>query len=648
MLRGIANVVLLGLLFGSLCWAGGQTEPVPAAEPSAAMAATKYQEAPMLSALVRAGKLPPVDERLPAEPLVVEPLEEIGQYGGTWSRATRAKSSWAFWGYVIKQNEIRYTPDFQTIVPHIFQDYEVADGNRTFTFHLREGLRWSDGAVSSADDFEFWWNDLVLNDDYTPVKPQDFMLAKELATFTRVDDHTIQLGFSQPNTLFLDRLARPRVFSVVQPSHYGKQFHPSYLEKADLDALLKDGGYDTWVDLMQTKLLFFGNPELPQLIAWVPLDDNTGAIQRFERNPYFWKVDTANNQLPYIDRVETVFTPDTQTTLLKAMAGDIDMQYREMGGADDFSLLMQNAEKGDYRIINTATAMHNTHTHVFNYTHPDPVIRELFLDKRFRVALSIAINREELNNLLHKGLNEIQAAASVTPGDVSYDERVTKLYTQYDPDRANELLDEMGLEWDQDRKFRLRPDGKPLRFTNIYFTGAYPPKKAEATELIKGYWEAIGVESIPKGIERAAWVQRIQGGEYEIANEAWGSGGLAYNPIFAGLWSWDIGWMPAGPWALWYGTNGASGEEPPPELKPVMDRFHEIYNEVVTLESAAERSVLIQEAIELINESVLAIGVLSRSSVAIFFVVKNNFRNVPDHPSDDVTYYHPSSFFFKQ
>ena len=416
MLRGVANVVLLGLLVGSLCWAGGQTEPVPAAEPSAAMAATKYQEAPMLSALVRAGKLPPVDERLPAEPLVVEPLEEIGQYGGTWRRATRAKSSWAFWGYVIKQNEIRYTPDFRTIVPHIFQDYEVADGNRTFTFHLREGLRWSDGAVSSADDFEFWWNDLVLNDDYTPVKPQDFMLAKELATFTRVDDHTIQLSFSQPNALFLDRLARPRIFNFVQPSHYGKQFHPSYLEQADLDALLKEGGYDTWIDLMRTKLLFFGNPELPQLIAWVPLDDNTGAIQRFERNPYFWKVDTANNQLPYIDRVETVFTPDTQTTLLKAMAGDIDMQYREMGGADDFSLLMQNAEKADYRIINTATAMHNTHTHVFNYTHPDPVMRELFLDKRFRVALSIAINREELNNLLHKGLNEIQAAASVTPG----------------------------------------------------------------------------------------------------------------------------------------------------------------------------------------------------------------------------------------
>ncbi|TET07574.1 ABC transporter substrate-binding protein [Candidatus Aerophobetes bacterium] len=613
----------------------------------------EFHEAPELRAKVAAGELPSVEKRLPEDPLVVKPLEEIGQYGGTWRRVARASHAWVLWYYIIHENEIHYSADLTHIVPSLVKDFKASEDSKSFIFYLRKGLKWSDGNPVTADDYVFWWDHIILDDDLSPTKPKYFLMAGELAEFKKIDDYTIEWSFSQPNSMFLDILAGPRRYSGTGsgkgywclPEHHLRQFHPEYTPMDTIEKQMKEEGFDTWIDFFSSKMETLENLELPHLNAWGNLDYNTGAMQRFVRNPYYWKVDTKGNQLPYIDKIQVTFVADAEAVMLKAVAGDIDFQYRDLTSSEKYTTLMKNREKGDYRVVLAKTNESNKYPIFFNLSSTDPVLRKLFLDIKFRMALSLAIDRQEINNTLEKGLCEVRQMAFLPPGEAAYDERTATLYTEYTPEKANELLDEIGLGWDKNHEYRLRSDGEELKLTNVLCHTGF----AVAMEMIKNDWKKIGVKMVIKTLERSVWQQLIlnQPDKYDLTTWWFSVGGLAYPPINSQVWPGGGGnWFVAPQWDLWLETEGKAGEKP--EL-PVVDRLQEIYVEGIQTTSAERRSELVKEGYRIFNENLLAIGILDRGIASIYYVVKNSLRNVPETLAcDDTTFFQPSSFFFKE
>jgi peptide/nickel transport system substrate-binding protein len=601
-------------------------------------------EAPDLAAMVKAGTLPPVAERLPEDPFVVDVIDGIGKYGGTWRRAIRAASAWAFWGYVIKENEIRYDMNITEIVPVLWKDYSVSADKKTFTFYLREGLKWSDGDPLDADDYAFWWDHMISNDEYAPAKPNWLKAGGELATFKVIDRYTIQFSWKTPYGVFLDTLAQPRFDGgMTVPSHYLKQFHPAFAAKADIDKMMKDGGFNTWMDLFGNRNTKHLNPERPGVEAWIPLDDNTGAVMRFERNPYYWKVDPAGNQLPYIDRIEQQLLQDAESCLLKALAGEIDFQYREITGLDNYPLFQDVKDKVGIRTVVAFTMHSNIHTNFLNYTIDDPVKRQLFSDLRFRQALSLAIDREQINTLLHKGLSP-PAQLAPPAGDPAREEDVAKYYTEFDLAKANALLDEIGLKWDANKRFRLGPDGKPLQFVKIFYT-SWPSSQAEAQDLIKQTWAKIGIDVINKPIERSLWTEQMRTNDYEMSAYATNTGGGAYLPTSSdGVFPIDIAWYPEPDWGNWFATNGAAGTEPPADVKRSMD----LYKEYVTTASPDRMTAIEKEAFRLYSTNLWAIGVGDRPAIEVYYVANVKLKNLPqENVIDDVTFFHPAQWYYE-
>lgn len=612
--------------------------------------AQSYKEAPELAAQVRAGKLPSVEKRLPSDPLVVTPLDRVGQYGGTWRMAFRAASAWSHWSYVIKETEIRYATDLRTLVPNILKGFDASPDNKVFTFHLRHGLKWSDGDPYDADDYAFWWNDMILNKELTPSMPSEYAANGKLARFEKIDQYTVRFSFDVPNGLFLQRLAQPRFMggpsisgggtyggSIAKPSHYLKQFHPSHASKDAIDAAVKAGKFNTWVDMFTAKINVIVNPAVPVLNAWRNLDTNTGSVIRFERNPYYWKVDTAGNQLPYIDKQEMYLYADGQACLLKALAGEVDFQYREIASLTNYPTLSKGADKGGYRIIQTETLNMNVLTNFLNRTTTDPVKNKLYNDLRFRQALSYAIDREEINNLIYSGL---ASPTQVAPPEsaASWERETAEMYTQFDIAKANKLLDEVGMKWDSRHEWRLGPDGKPISFNKIFYQGP------EGQELIKTTWKQIGINVNNKTVDRTLWESTVEGNDWDMASYGTDTGGGAYLPLASsGVFPQSKGWRPNSQWGIWFGTSGTGGIEPPAEVK----KLRALYDEYGTTATPARMVAIEKEAFRTYVTNLMCIGVVSRTKYDVYFIANKKMKNTPSKQIDDVSFYHPSSFFYE-
>jgi len=604
--------------------------------------AMEYKEAPMLRVKVAAGELPPVEERLPEEPLVVEPVEKIGQYGGAWRMVHLGTSDIMQLVYRLTEGLVRYSYDFTKILPNIAKSWKWSKDTKSITFFLRKGIKWSDGDPFTADDFMFWYEDIILNDELTPVKPGWFSIGGELIKMEKIDDYTIKLNFVEPYTMILDVLAGYNI--CYAPKHYLKQFHPKYTPMDEIKKKMKKEGFDRWIDLFGSKYEHFNNPGCPQIDAWIPINEVDKPIQVLVRNPYYWKVDPQGNQLPYIDKIERTLVSSAETIVLKAIAGDIDCQWRRLVGVENYSLLMQNREKGNFHIVLCVPIGMNLGLTFLNYSHKDPVLKELFLDKRFRIALSISINRDEINQLFFKGLGD-PAQPTPPPGTPWYEEEVAKMYTKYDPTRANKLLDEIGLKWDKNHEYRLRPDGKRLKFVNTVVIWPGTPY-ADIFEQVKRYWKKIGIEMVVKPVEVSLWVTRVRGCNFDIAGwNAWmGFGGKP--PATPGMYvfpTFEQYWGPE--WCRWILTNGKSGEEPPAEIK----RLAEIRKEILSETSAKKQIALTKEAIRIHAENLWMIGGVREPLEHRLMVVKNNFRNVPDpFPAYSCNTYWSSQFFIEK
>lgn len=605
----------------------------------AGQAAQKYHEAPMLAQLVQEGKLPPVDQRLPENPAVVQPVEEIGQYGGTWHRVFKGPSDYHAWGRLTYDPIVRFSPDGKSIQPNIAQSWEWSDGGKTLTLHLRKGMKWSDGYPFTADDILFWWNDIALNKNIYPSPPKDWVVGGKPMKVVKVDDYTVKLEFAKPYSLALSMLAIfkglewPVAFEragFFAPAHYLKQFLPKYNPNITGYKEFENKAYDL-------------NPERPVVSPWHVVEWTPGVRLVAERNPYYWKVDPAGNQLPYIDRIVLNVVQEDQTMVLKAASGEIDMQFRHMS-ITNIGVFLKNRESGNYRVLMWKSATGANPCIFLNFNDKDPVLKKLIWNKDFRIALSLGIDRDTINKVVFFNLG-VPRQATLIPESPYFVPGTDKEYAKYDPDQANKLLDSIGLDKKNADGIRLRPDGKPLTLVADISLPSWPGF-VDAMELVQANWRKIGVNLVLNTIDRSLFKTRDTNGEEDIST--WQMDGCNAPTVY------PVWWIPvrgesyfAPQYGKWYATGGAAGEKPEGDFAKVID----LYEQVKTATDPAKQVQLMQEIVKLHVDDLWTIGTVGELPVPV--IVKNYFRNVPAKATDDWVYMspgyqHPEQFFIEK
>ncbi len=441
---------------------------------------------------MKSGQLPAVAQRLPAEPMVVVPYEDCGKYGGTLRGLSRALESGTSEILTWRQvNLVRLADDLRTIVPNVAKSWTWSDDRKQITFVLRKGHKWSDGKPFTTDDVMFYFDDIIMNKDLHPNVPAPWAQGGKPVVAEKIDDVTFRLTFAAPFPGFLHFLATGgSFFEVWAPKHYYVPYHIKYNAKADEDA--KAANAETWVKRFKQLWDKWKDAETinpaavrrPTLESHI-LEVETNTQRRiFIANPYYFKVDSAGNQLPYIDRHQERFL-EKEVGLLAVLNGEIDQKAQGLG-LENYAILKENEAKGFYRLTMPPGAAGDPIS--FNITHTDPVLRQIFADVRWRQAMSLALNRSEMNETLWFGLGKPQQALPLGVPFVTDADRAYMI--EYDPKKANALLDEMGLKRGSNN-MRLRPDGKPLTLLWEYTTQFASPGYVQ---LVQGYWRALGVE----------------------------------------------------------------------------------------------------------------------------------------------------------
>lgn len=615
--------VMLLLLAGAICFLGSipalaQGEPMQYStleEYTEATGATitKFGEAPELRILVAAGELPPVEERLPEDFSVVVPLDDVGTYGGG------LRLAYTGWGGVFARPVgsplVTMTPDLSKYIPHVLKSYEISDDGMTYTFNLRKGLKWSDGAPMTADDILFYQEDYFGNKELRAVYPATYTRNEVPVEVKKIDDYTVQFIWVQPATDFLFYLG-DGAFTPM-PKHYLKNFHASYTGKDELDKLVAAEGLEDWTQLftLKRKRGYLHNPDMPVLTAWKLTDASTDTRKVYERNPYFWKVDTAGNQLPYIDKVTMDLAGTAEMVVLKVVTGELDWEIEHARGPD-YTLLMESREQGDYRVLRWSSPSVQP-TLRPNITVNDPVLRELFNEPRFKYALSLALNREEVNELIAQGQGAVTQAAT-QKGLLYYDEEWENWYIEHDVERANALLDEIGLTpWDDQQEYRLRSDGDRLTITcDVSAESTYD---IDVLELVTTYWKDIGIELFIKSSERSLHYNRLDTNQHEMAiNHA----DPMQIPYIARPYQWTT-W--ATDYAKWYYTRGESGEKPP--VGGDIERLWELYD-AYNIATPEQMDAIALEMQDIHKKNMYSIGLIG--SLPRLGIAKNDLGNVPD------------------
>lgn len=546
--------------------------PATQAPPAEAPAAPgKYQEAPMLAELVQAGKLPPVEERLPDNPFVVGPgviiLEKDlpdwtpGRYGGT-VRAAHAVANWAPDIFMASIENFFMAPGIgiEGIRPNILESYKVENDNKDFTFTLRKGLKWSDGVPVTTEDIRFTYEDVMLNEKLTPVFPAKWRAAGksdgEPMKLEIIDDFTFKISFTESyGGLLRDMTIKGwnAYTDLLKPKHYLMKFHPKYTPEEELKPLMEEMKLtDEWWNLFNAKDCInweLTNPMcvgFPALWAWISVKAPDGVLA-FERNPYYFKVDTEGKQLPYVDKIISAQVQDVEMVNVKVLAGEVDL-LRESTALVKLPLYKENEEKAGIKV--TLMDMHVDPTALyFNLTYSDTVWMQVVNDARFRRAVSHAINRQDIIDTVYYQF-------------ASFPETVP---SEYNVDEANRLLDEIGLDKRDAEGFRLGPDGNPFLIPLEH--AAHAPDIEPAAQIIVENLNAVGLKTTLKKIDSQLWGQRSAANDL-LATMIW-----SVQPMWHdNTWTDYVPTNQWGPlWARWYNTRGKEGQEPPDGVRKLYD-----------------------------------------------------------------------------
>ncbi|WP_225769111.1 ABC transporter substrate-binding protein [Inquilinus sp. Marseille-Q2685] len=608
-------------------------------------------EAPGLAQLVKDGKLPPLAERLPANPLVVQPLTRVGTYGGTLHRGLRGSSDHnGILRVVGNQGLVRWDLGFTKALPNLAESWEVNPDGTEFVFHLRRGTKWSDGHPFTADDIVFSIEDCAKNSELYGSVPSQLTIAGKPVVVSKIDDATVKFTFAAPYATYLETLATPLgQHPTLFAKHYASQFHPKYNDK--VGDLVKQANLQNWTDLFRARNgdieipQRWSNPEKPTLDPWVVAEPYVGGATRvvMKRNPYFWQVDTEGNQLPYIDELYFGISQDVESLLLDAISGKLDIQERHVNLLQNKPTLSQNREKGGYRLIELEPSAAQQCQIYLNICHKDPKLKAFFGRKEVRQALSLGIDRQEIIELVYFGQSEPYQTGP-RPSHPWYHEKLARQFTEFDADKAGAMLDQAGYDKKDADGFRQHPDGSKIFFAIDVIPTLYADL-VDVLELVKRHWAAIGIDIKVNTIERALYYTRGDSNDHDA--QVWpGPGGLdpMFDPrdFFA---QHPQGSRYAIPWTLWYVSNGKQGEEPPESQKQRM----KLFDEARSTADLDKRGAIMKQLFDLTAEAFETVGICL--AVNSFGVVKTNLVNAPEKEPDSWTWPNPGpampqQFFF--
>ena len=642
-MKQIMALTLCLLLVSTAAFAGGAQEATESTTTQTTTVSTgTHNEAPILAERVASGDLPAVDERLPESPLVIEPFEQVGTYGGIVRNAHRGPSDSTGYYRMVREPLVNYDPMLRQVNPNLAESWTVSPDGKVITFNLRRGLKWSDGEPFTTEDVLFWWEVMNTAELY-PAVPSAYVKGGEPVSITAPDDYTIVFTWPVPQAAFINWIAAGRDENYM-PKHYLSQFHINYVDEAKLVEMAEAEGLNTWRELFELKA---GTPNnfravgRPTMDAWFVTTGHDAPILVSERNPYYFKVDTAGNQLPYVDYLHRILTEDVEVMKLQLMAGELDYITRNLWTTySDLPLYTANADRGDYRIIRTAGGTPGAFNIMFNVTYDeDEAVAELMRNIEFKQALSLAIDRDEINDVRFNGLGRNGHGHFHFEHD-GYVEEVDQAFVDYDPARANAMLDSVGMSARDADGYRLRPDGE--EFTLIIDGSTHHPHHAEGGELIKSYFEAVGVRTVVSVIDRGLWESKREGNGHmatfaDLADPLipLEQTGHIVSYVFAPLWD------------LWFNTNGEQGEEPSADAKRIM----EIYNVLAPATGDdAQRAAYVSEIAEIWGRNFWTIGTVGVPFNLSF--AKNDLRNVPlegahSHPANPAVY-RPYQWYWQQ
>ncbi len=590
--------------------------------------------------------LPPLADRLPSEPLVVAPYDAIGKYGGTLDVLSNAtESGTSDFMSVRHVNLVRFSDDLQTIVPNVAKGWEWNDDFTQLTFFLREGHKWSDGSPFTAEDVEFWYENLQMDPNVIESPKSYALVGGEPMSVDVIDATTVRFNLPAPKPGLLAQFAT-HYAQGFQPKHFLGQFHPDVDPNADANAqaLGFENGYaaiaayygsSDWMDTPTPMLSFpdrvagFPAAATPTLESHILVSESTEG-RHLVANPYFFQVDTAGNQLPYISEQDEIFVGETEVRILKLVNAEVDYKSQSLQ-LDSVPLLLDGQEKGNYTVdLKPEIAMA---TFAFNVTSADEAKREVFGNLKFRQAMSVAINRDEINEVAYFGLGKPQQYVSFSPTPSFVSEELEQWYAQYDPALANSLLDEIGFVDQDGDGMRDLPNGEKL-ILNLQFTTQGISSKL--VELVAQNWKDVGVDTTVKEVTTDEYRSAQSSNQLDVTMFAKSQPlpvilGTAemFIPPFDNYFNLRTAML----WGEYVESGGSAGIEPPAWVNQMRD---DIYAFQSAIPGSDESNALGAKVVEAMTKNLLFIGTVK--AVAPIYH-NNDLKNFTEFKTQSYAYY---------
>lgn len=609
----------------------------------------KLIDSPYFSAQVAAGKLPPIEQRLPDVPRIITVAgegREPGRHGGTLrmlmgdQRDIRMMTVYGYSRLVGYDDQLEIAPD-------IIDGFDVKDG-RVFTLRLRAGHRWSDGSPFTSEDFRYWWEDVANNKRLSPGGPPQALLAEgEPPVFEVLSPTEIRYSWQRPNPTFLPSLADAQPTYIYMPSGYLRQFHENYADKAKLGASVKSSRVKDWGSLHERMSRMYRpeNPELPTLDPWRNVTPLPAEQFIFQRNAYFHRIDQNGRQLPYID--EAQMTIGTSSLIpAKTAAGESDLQARYIR-FDNYTFLKDATKRMNIDVKLWKRGEGAWFALMPNLNAIDPVWRDLNRDVRYRRALSVAINRKDINKIIFFGLAQ-ESGNTALPESPLFDREYVTMWSEQDRGLADRLLDEIGLSKRDLEGVRLLPDGRKLEFT--VETSGENTEETDILDLIKQDLIKVGIKIYPRSTQRDVFRRRILAGQTVMSAWVGMDNALVAAEMepdaLAPTSSMQFNWPR---WGQHLESGGREGDEPDlPAVKELV-RLYKAWRVSATHD---ERRSIWQQMLKINAEQLFTIGVINGTLQPV--VVSRSLRNVPEkglysfEPGAFFGRYMPDTFWFDQ
>jgi peptide/nickel transport system substrate-binding protein len=623
---------------------GSHTKPLP--KPA------KFQQSPTLEGQ----NLPPIEERLPENPYVIpHKWVKPGKYGGKLNMnvfssegATKAESDREFF---YGHSPLRWLNDGKDIGPGIVETWESNDDASEWTFHFRKGLKWSDGEPWTTESITWWWENFVIEQKMAVTPPDEARSGKgTLANFSAVDDVTLTMTFDAPAPLAADRMAMWVNGNIgkngpiwTMPAHYLKQFHPKTGKDVPED-------WDTVGGLMESKADWHRNPECPTLTGFKckSFDAAKGVV--LERNPYYYAVMPNGDQLPYVDEIQFTVVTDAEAGKLQVQQGAVD--YCQ-GGFNQITLndvqgIRDNADKAGTEVLLWDSGSGTGSIFFFNYDYIDDDLRAIIREPKFRQAISHAFNRDAVQKSVYFNTGE-KTTGTMSPKAIEYTVNDTgkdtykqwrDSYVEHNPDKAKQLLEEIGVKDSDGDGMRELPNGKKLSLRLDYQADESIEHKTKDNQLVADL-KAVGIELKMNPIPPQTYDDQWKTGKL-MAHSNWEVGDGPNHLVYP---QWLVPleytrWAPLeGQWYQQLGTATAKKEldvDPwkrhPPRMEPEADgpiqKLWDLYNQSKVEPDEMKRHELVWEMIKIhISDGPFMMG--SVANYPQVMVVKTDLRNVP-------------------